>query len=308
MTKFVVGAYPASSAHQKWNPDEEKALFSLLTNDLRIGALELPWMGKLHPHDTEWLIENYPKNLDAIITTIPFVMKQMAIDPYYGISSTNSDSRLAAISNIRDVLDAVNKLHERSGRAIVKLIEIHSAPRQFGDPTYLTESLVEISSWDWGDVAIAIEHCDAFIADQSPEKGFLSLEEEIAAIGNSSTNIGIFINWGRSAIELRGFEGVEGHIKRAKEANLLRGLIFSGASDRKGLFGEAWTDAHLPFKKSPGHTFGDPDSLLTDEVAEIALKAAGEVPWLGIKMGWAPGVSGTVDQRYQMISEALDSL
>ena len=308
MTKFVVGAYPASSAHHRWNPDEESRFYSLLSNDLRIRALELPWMGKLHPHDKQWLIENYPDNLNAIITTIPFVMKQMSNDPFYGLASTKSEGRKAAISDIRYVLDEVNNLHERTGRSIVKLIEIHSAPRQFGEPTFLAESLIEINSWDWGDVDIAIEHCDALIAGQNPEKGFLTLEEEIEAIENSSTNIGIFINWGRSAIELRGSEGVEIHIKRAKEANLLRGLIFSGASNKKGLFGEAWLDAHHPFKKNARHTFGDPDSLLSDEVAATACRVAGEIPWIGMKMGWAPGVSGTVDERYQMISEALDSL
>lgn len=308
MTNFVVGAYPASSAHLNWNPDEENSFYLLLSRDPRINALELPWMGKLHPHDTRWLVENYPKNLSAIITTIPFVMEKISNDPHYGIASTNSEGRNAAISDIRYVLDEVNSFHQRTGRAIVKLIEIHSAPRQYGDSSRLAESLEEISSWNWGDIAIAIEHCDAFKAGQSPEKGFLTLEEEIDAIENSSTNVGIFINWGRSAIELRGSEEVESHIRRAKEANLLRGLIFSGASNKQGRFGKAWLDAHHPFKKNARHTFGDPDSLLTDEVAASACRVAGEIPWIGMKMGWAPGVSGSVDERYQMISEALDSL
>ena len=53
------------------------------------------------------------------------------------------------------------------------------------------------------------------------------------------------------------------------------------------------------------HKFGDPESLLTEELAKAAMRAAGEIPLLGIKMGWPNKVSGTLEERYQMISEAL---
>jgi hypothetical protein len=154
-------------------------------------------------------------------------------------------------------------------------------------------------------VKIVIEHCDAFISGQHPEKGFLSLSDEIAAIQSSGCEVGILINWGRSAIEFRDASRVVEHIESAKSANLLQGLIFSGASSAEGLFGYPWIDAHHPFRKSENHNFGDPESLLTEELAKAAMRAAGEIPLLGIKMGWPNKVSGTLEERYQMISEAL---
>lgn len=89
---------------------------------------------------------------------------------------------------------------------------------------------------------------------------------------------------------------------------MLSGLIFSGASATQGLFGYPWIDAHHPFQKSSKHAFGDLDSLLTEELASSALKAAGDLPWLDIKMGWPNDVPGSLNQRYQMISAALDVL
>ena len=308
MSKYLIGAYPASPAHKSWNPELEGEFFSLLSNDSRIGSLELPWTGKLHPHDTSWLHTNFPKNLGAVITTIPFVMGEIAKNSRYGIASPDPEGREKAIADIRDVLNAVTEFHEKTGRKTVSLIEIHTAPRQIGTSSDLARSLSEISSWNWQGVGLAIEHCDAFIDGQSPEKGFLSLEDEIAGIQLSDSDVGIFINWGRSAIEFRDANRVVEHIESAKSANLLRGLIFSGASSEEGLFGYPWIDAHHPFKKNLNHIYGDPESLLTEEVATTAMRAAGDIPWLGIKMGWPNNVPGTLEERYQMISAALDVL
>jgi hypothetical protein len=54
--------------------------------------------------------------------------------------------------------------------------------------------------------------------------------------------------------------------------------------------------------------YGDSNSLLTAEVAAEAMRTAGEVEYLGIKMGWSPKIDGGVEQRYQMISQSLDLL
>lgn len=308
MPKFVVGAYPSSPAHKTWSPEVEAEYFSLLSNDLRIGSLELPWTGQLHPHDTEWLHNNFPKNLEAVITTIPFVMGEIAKNPHYGIASSNREGRKKAIADIKEVLVAIAEFHEKSKRSIVKLVEIHTAPREIGNKFELSESLAEIGSWNWQGVELAIEHCDAFISGQTPEKGFLSLKDEIDGIRTSGADIGVVINWGRSAIEFRDANRVIEHIEMAKKAGLLRGLIFSGASSEAGLFGDSWIDAHHPFKKSVRHEFGDTNSLLTDELAQLALRAAGEMSWVGIKMGWPVPISGTLEERYQMVSAALDVL
>ena len=308
MSRYVIGAYPSSPAHRNWDPAVEEEFFSLLAGDSRVGSLELPWTGALHPHDTDWLHTNFPKNLSAVITTIPFVMGQVGKDPQYGIASPNEMGRAKAIAHLKEVFSAVTDFHTKTGRNVVSVVEIHSAPRQIGKASQLAKSLQEISSWDWQGVKLALEHCDAFVVGQTPEKGFVSLQEEIDAIQTSGIDIGIFINWGRSAIEFRDANRVIEHIERAKSANLLYGLIFSGASDCEGQFGYPWIDAHLPFKKSIEHPFGDPNSLLTENLAKEALSVAGDLQWLGFKMGWPHEVPGSLEERYQMLSDAMDVL
>ena len=308
MSKYIVGAYPSSPAHKIWDPEIESEFFDLLAKDPRIASLELPWLGQLHPHDTAWLHKNFPINLNAVITSIPFVMGQLSKDSEYGLASQSVDVRRKAIADIRIIFDAINEFHHQAGRQVVTGLEIHSAPRENGELQALSKSLDEISEWNWDGVQLFIEHCDAFVSGQTPEKGFLSLQQEISAIKTSATNVGIFINWGRSAIELRDATRVVEQIQLAKESGLLRGLIFSGASAKQGLFGYPWIDAHHPFQKSSKHEFGDPDSLLTEELVSSALQAAGELAWLGIKMGWPNDVPGSLKQRYQMISSALDVL
>lgn len=308
MSQYVVGAYPASPAHRNWDPELEKSFFNLLSRDKRVSALELPWLGKAHPHDVDWLYNNFPKNLNAVITSIPFVMGQLSKDPTYGLASSSESGREKAIADIRIIFEAIKEFNNRTGREVVSTLEIHSAPRETGNSDSLAKSLETINSWNWEDTKLVIEHCDAFIAGQTPEKGFISLQDEIEAINKSDAKIGILINWGRSAIEFRDADRVLEHLEIAKQSGLLSGLIFSGASDQQGLFGYPWIDAHHPFKKDNQHRFGDPDSLLTPARAKAAIDLVGDIPLLGIKMGWPNEVPGGVEERFEMISSALDEL
>lgn len=306
--KYVVGAYPASPAHKVWDPVQEDALFQLLASDERISDLEIPWLGSIHPHNNSWLMSNFPINLGAVITSIPFVMSRVGKDDNYGLASSDEIGRSAALDDLKEIRRAIEIFNSTAGKSMVSAVEIHSAPRKVGDVNALAKSLEEVSSWDWGNTKLAIEHCDAWVDGQSPEKGFLKLEQEVAAIQLASVPIGIFINWGRSAIELRDANRVTEHIDSVKSSGHLTGLIFSGAASVESDFGYPWIDAHLPFKKSESFEFGDPNSLLTTKLALSAVKAAGAIEFLGIKMGWSPKVEGNVNQRYQMISQSLDVL
>ena len=305
---YVVGAYPASPAHKVWNPNLEREFFSALTEDRRITTLELPWLGSIHPHDDQWLLKNFPTQWQAIITDIPFVMSQISRNPAFGIASSDETGRNEALTTLKEIADAVRRFNDAQSRKVVSTIEIHTAPRQIGSISSLTRSLDEISNLDWDGAELAIEHCDAWIDGQTPEKGFLSLSNEIQAIQNSSTPIGIFINWGRSAIELRDASRVSEHVAIANESGFLTGLIFSGASNRDGEFGPAWIDAHHPLRKDAANPFGDPDSLLTQALLRDSIAAAGSIKNLGIKMGWSPKREGTISERVSMITSALDSL
>lgn len=306
--RYVVGAYPASAAHKIWDSAQEKHLFELLSSDPRISALEIPWLGSIHPHDDTWLINNFPRNLQAAITSIPFVMSKVGKDANYGLASSDEGGRSEAISDAKKILKAVDEFNSSVGQSMVSVVEVHTAPRRVGKVSALAKSLEEMASWNWGDTKLVIEHCDAWVEGQSPEKGFLTLEQELTAIDLASADIGIFINWGRSAIEFRDAKRVVEHIAQAKSRGLLSGLIFSGVADVESDFGYPWIDAHLPFKNNAGMNYGDSNSLLTAEVAAEAMRTAGEVEYLGIKMGWSPKIDGGVEQRYQMISQSLDLL
>lgn len=78
------------------------------------------------------------------------------------------------------------------------------------------------------------------------------------------SDIGLSINWGRSAIEARSCSGPIEHIKKAAKENLLRGIIFSGAPAQESPYG-VWKDSHMP----PAQSFNIPSyaqkSLLTVE-------------------------------------------
>jgi hypothetical protein len=93
--------------------------------------------------------------------------------------------------------------------------EVHSAPTQGGDATAsaasLKTSLLELLTEDWSGAQIVVEHCDAFVAAHPPQKGFLTLEQELEAVTLTEqqkawlTNLhgedyrppGIAINWVR---------------------------------------------------------------------------------------------------------------
>jgi hypothetical protein len=235
-------------------------------------------------------------------------MGQISKNPNYGLASRDESGRAAAIADIRTIFDSIENMNQVNGRIVVSGLEIHSAPSQTGNSDALAKSLEQISKWNWQGLKIAIEHCDAFVTNQTPEKGFLKLEDEITAIKSSGTEVGVVINWGRSAIEFRDANKVIEHIASARSAGLLSGLIFSGASSVEGLFGYPWIDAHHPFKKSELHPLGDPNSLLTESLAKSALASAGNPAWLGVKMGWPPSIEGSLADRVAMISSALDAL
>lgn len=306
--RYVVGAYAASAAHARWDPAFEEGFLHSLAEDVRIRALELPWLGALHPHDDRWLLAHFPARLRAVVTDIPHIMTCLSTDTQFGLASPDHDGRARAMQQVAALRDDVHRLNDALGRPAALAVELHSAPRGTGTATALMESLATLGAWDWDGADVVIEHCDALRPGQAPEKGFLSIEDELLALRAADSHVGISINWGRSAIELRDPDRVVDHIAAARDAGRLRGFIASGVADRAGTMGAAWADAHLPFTQDEAHPFGDPTSLLTEERLAGALHAAGNLDWTGVKMGWAPTSAGTVEARVSMISRALDAM
>jgi hypothetical protein len=345
--KYIVGAYVASPCLDQWQPDLEIAYYNGLKKNPNIRGLEHPIYGNLHRDDDEWFLENIDPEWDFVFTCIPGVMNSMQNDPSFGLASNNPEGRARAIAFHARVLTALQKLNARLGRKCVIAVQIHSAPirRSMIDssPKAFSQSLQELSSWNWQGAQLVVEHCDAFIPNQHvPEKGFLTLDEEIMAINNSNrdsnSKVGLMVNWARSAIEGRSAETPVEHIQQIRRAGLLRGLIFSGCTDQESEYG-VWRDKHMP----PTPTIkviGDrakgtdatqstqstdtiqsesalpKNSLLNDFEIRRCLEAAGLVKhpgylsclsYLGAKvMLWPQGAS--LEMRLKMIRETLDLL
>jgi hypothetical protein len=176
---------------------------------------------------------------------------------------------------------------------------LHSAPPG-GNTASLAESLSEVASWDWEGARILIEHCDASRPGPTA-KGFLELEEEIAAIRMAESGIGMVVNWGRSAIEGRGPATPIDHVRRVRDAGLLGGIMFSGCTDRADHRGGAWGDFHLPVADP-----NDPDdpSLLDAPAIRSTLDAGAGAPmFVGVKVSCGPQAS--IGQRLTAIDRSM---
>lgn len=297
--KLFVSSYAAASPLEPWDRAAEADLFAGLSR-LGLAGLELPFTGRLHRHDDEWLLAQLRPEWRLVLTLLPGAMERLKGDKGFGLASADEDGRARAVAFAQDARRAVTGLP-------VAAVELHSAPGPGGAAAgssleAFADSLCQLRRMDWGGAELLVEHCDAAVPGQPAEKGFLRLEDECAAIKLSSgpTPVRVLINWARSAIETRSAQGPIDHIRRARQAGLLGGLFFSGCTREHPEYG-AWKDSHAPFSASC------PASLLTPEAARASLKEAGEVDYLGVKVQSLPTSQGT-EERLAMIRAALDAI
>ncbi len=303
--RYLIGAYAALPSTGVGNAALEASLLRALGEAGFVGGLEAPYSGP-RPHDPDWLVRQVRPGWSCVLTCIPGTMAKLAANPAFGLASSDPEGRRLAIEFHAAARDAVGHLHRALGRVAVTTVELHSAPRPTGGvwPTReaLRLSLDELRSWDWEGAALAVEHCDRAVAGRTPAKGFLSLEEEIAALTESRgrTSAGVAINWGRSAIDERDADGPRRHVLRAREAGLLRGLVFSGAAVADELYGD-WEDSHAPFATESS----DSRWLLTPARARACLAAAGvtSLEFLGLKIQPLPTTLG-VAERVAVLARA----
>ncbi|MBS0023599.1 DUF4862 family protein [Microbacterium paraoxydans] len=279
---ILVSAYPLSPAHARWDPALEAELLPVLCALPGVAGLEVPWTGGLHPHDDAWFLAHVPA-VPLAVTPVPFVMRRVADDPRYGLASSDPEGRAAAVADLRRVAADVARLRSESA-AEVAVVTLHTAPRGTGAVEPLARSLAEVAALDWSGARLVIEHCDAHVPGRTPEKGFLPLAAEVAAIRAAAVPVGLWLNWGRSAIELRDADAVTAQIAEAAASGLLAGLALSGAAAVASPYGYPWIDAHLPFAE----THPESRSLLDAAHVAAALAAAGDVEWLGLKVARRP--------------------
>lgn len=302
--KLIVGAYATAPSTLGWNKAEETSYYHALREHPLVGGIEHPFTGSLHPHDELWFAQNVANNWQVVFTTIPGVMAKLGQKPLFGIASTDELGRHEALAFYQSARQAICKLNAHKGNQVVTHIQIHSAPVNSANKASkqaLIDSLTELSTWDWDGAQLVVEHCDALNVGHIPQKGFLPLADEISAISqvnqHQNANIGISINWGRSAIEGFSVNTPIEHIKMAKEAGLLTGLIFSGTCDDPNSPYGAWQDAHVPpaFDSSIEHFA--PESLMSaQQISRSVQAASNNLGFIGGKISVQPNKL-TVEQR-----------
>ena len=291
MSGVIVGAYPMLFGAA---PADEARLYAGLSERPDVAGLELPWLGTgaIHPAGEEWLAATLPDHWTVVMTAIPSTMGALSSDPSQGLASPSPEGRAAAVAEITRLAAAVRALNNRAGRQVVTAVEVHSAPSG-GTPEALRASLEELLALDLDGARLLLEHCDALVPGQAPAKGFLALEQELAAL--EGLPVGLLLNWGRSALELRDPDRVVEHVRLA--GSRLEGLMFSGVTAVDGVYGAPWRDSHAPF--APLET----DSLLTGARAAAALEAAGPLDLVGVKLSWKR--SGSIDDSIAALLDAV---
>lgn len=305
-----VGEYaiaPASLA------DEERVLAGLAASH-HVRGLELPFTGALHRSDEAWLFARLRRDWDFVVTLIPGTMGRLQTQRHFGLASADESGRLAALAMARAARDAVERLCAALGRKAVVAVEVHSAPSRgpaggVGDRDAFARSLAEVAAWDWSGARLAVEHCDAYRPGHPQHKGFLSLEDELAAIASANaearTNIGICVNWGRSVLETHDAATAVAHVEAARRAGALAGIMFSGASSADTPYG-VWQDTHMPHAPAPGLAHGVEGSLMTETEIRRCMEAAHGIHLdiLGAKIAIRPPES-SVEERLGMVGDLL---
>lgn len=96
----------------------------------------------------------------ATITAIPGTMSRLQRNPQFGLASPDAGGRAEAMEFVARIRRTVVRLAQRSGRAAVRYVQLHSAPRRTARPDILADSLAQVLGWDWVGAELVIERCD----------------------------------------------------------------------------------------------------------------------------------------------------
>ncbi|QJW36988.1 DUF4862 family protein [Cellulosimicrobium protaetiae] len=234
-----------------------------------------------------------PGHWSLVPTTVAATARRATTDRAYGLASDDEAGRRAAVDGVGRVLDAVARLAESEGRRRVVAVELQSAPGPGrGSGAALARSLTELAAVAPAGLPLVVEHCDAPRPWGVAEKGFLPLDDEIAAVARAARDTGhplhVGLNWGRSAIEGRSAATPVEHARAAAASGLLASAMLSGASGTPGRWGEPWSDAHVPPHGTDPALPRPEDSMLGPAEVREFLAAAGPVPIVGAKVTARP--------------------
>jgi hypothetical protein len=289
--KVIIAGYTAAPA----DPQSRDAYYAKLASVPGASGLEFGWTATTPP-DLAGALGLLPAHWSVTLNDITATYQASVSSPRSGLASPDRDGRSAAVTLAGDLAASVRAINDRQGRRAVAAVEIHSAPGFANrvlqpDPAAFAQSLAEVASMDWDGAEVLVEHCDAFIVGQPPAKGFLSLGQEIEALATvAGRGIGLSLNWGRSAIELRAADRVVEHVDTALQSGMLRAVTFSGAADMPTAYGAAWADSHLPFADPFDPGYADPSSLMTRTRVSDVLDRLGQWDgnFIAVKTNWPP--------------------
>ena len=305
---FIVGAYVTSPTLLNWDKQKEIEYINYLKDELNpIRGLELPFYGEgVHPHDPELFLGLLDKDWEYVLTCLPGTMKSLESNIHFGLASDNENGRQEAVAFYKEASKAVKEINNYFSDKKVVSVVIATAPSLnvagvSSSVKSLEKSLSELLKNDWDGAKLVIEHCDSG-RNENSVKGFLSIDEEIDAIKSINNkygaDIGVTINWARSAIEYRSEHGAVRHINKLNECDLLRGLMFSGTGNRESIYG-IWSDLHMPIAKEDGISYFEEASLMTKKnVAEcLTISNYSNLDYLGIKVLAMPINESSLNQR-----------
>jgi len=212
--KYIIGAYataPSLADNDKLN--EHKFYEKLIESIPEIRGLEIPFWGKeIHQFGSDFLLDIIDKNWENVLTCIPGSMSKLAKNPKFGLASDDENGRAEAIAMHKRANQVLHKMNAYYGRQSAIAVQIATAPSTpvkyvSSSTDSLLKSMEEILSWDWEGAKIVIEHCDTAVDNIPFEKGFLTIEDEIKTLIELQDmhNVGITINWARSAKEIHQF-------------------------------------------------------------------------------------------------------
>jgi hypothetical protein len=316
--KYIIGAYAAAPSLGVDDKSVEYEFYENLIESIsEIRGLEIPFWGEeIHRFGSDFLLDIIQPSWENVLSCIPGTMSNLAKNPKFGLASDDENGRVEAIAMHKRANQVLHKMNECYGRQSVIAVQIATAPStpvEFvsSSTDSLLKSMEEILSWDWEGAKIVIEHCDTSIIAQPFEKGFFTLDDEIKALSKLSTsnNLGITINWARSAIEGRSSNKPIEHLKLVLKHNMLSGLIFSGVSDKDERYGP-WRDTHMPFARSFDVEFYEESSLLTLDNVTRSLNCVEveRLDYLGIKLLSMPIDSSSIDRRVGINRDAISIL
>lgn len=302
---IVFSAYNAAAAGLDRDTEAEERWYKSLRSVPGIGGLELPALpGGLHQQGLDRLVQLLDPEWSNTVSAMPLTLMASKSDPAYGLASADTSARQRALNDIDRIRIESLGLQQQLGATSVRALALQSAPRaDRSNPNAFTESLHQIAAWDWGEIELLVEHSDALVPGQKPEKGYLALEEEVTALRSVADSnlrpIRHLLNWGRSAIEGRNTKTPLDHIESLGAS--LGAFSFSGAGFAASARSGPWQDVHL------GLTADEPESLLSSGVlGGVVERLPAALCYLGIKVGAAAGSTGT--GRLQLGLSMLDVL